>query len=247
MIFKNRSRVLLEKDKLMLLACDQGLEHGPKDFNEKNIDPSYIVDIAREGNYDGVILQRGIAERYYDGSVPLIVKLNGKTNFSKGDPYSPVVFSPKEAYKLGAVGIGMTIFVGSEHEAECFEDAYRVIQEARRYGLATIGWMYPRGKNVKDPDHFETIAYAARVGLELGFDFVKLREPKQLKKLPWIVKSAGKTKVLMAGGAKMKRKKFIEYLDLASNSGVTGLAIGRNVWQDPEPLDITETIRETFK
>ena len=241
-----RKNNLLKKEKLVLLACDQGLEHGPADFNEKNIDPKYIMDIAREGKYDAVILHHGLAERYYDKSVPLIVKINGKTSFSKDDPYSPVVFSAKEAYQLGASAIGLTIFVGSKYEGQCFRDSYEAIKEARKYGLATIGWMYPRGQYVKDPDNYQTIAYAARVGLELGFDYVKLREPKQLQKLPWVVKCAGRAKVLMAGGAKMKNNELEKYLEFARSSGVTGLAIGRNVWQDPEPLRVTQLIKENF-
>ncbi len=246
MPFKKRKDLLMQKSKLLILACDQGLEHGPSDFNEKNIDPEYIVRIAREGKYDGVVLHHGLAERYYDKSVPLIIKINGKTNLSKEEPYSPLVFSPKDAYRMGASAIGMTIYPGSKYEGHCFRDSYEVIKEARRYGLATIGWMYPRGKDVKDPDHYQTIAYAARVGQELGFDYVKLREPKQLEHLPWIISCAGKTKVLMAGGAKMKNDKLQKYLEAASRAGVTGLAIGRNVWQDPEPLAVTERIRQFF-
>ena len=246
MLFKKRKNILLAKDKLVMLACDQGLEHGPADFNETNIDPAYIVKIAREGQYDAVILHRGLAEKYYDGSVPLILKLNGKTSLSKEEPYSPLVFSPRDAYKLGASAVGITLFLGSKYEADCFKDAYHVIEEARKYGLATIGWMYPRGKDVKDPDHYQTIAYAGRVGQELGFDYVKLREPKQLEHLPWVVKCAGKTKVLMAGGAKMNDKKLKKYLETASKSGVSGLAFGRNIWQDPDPLSVTKRVKEYF-
>lgn len=245
-MFKKRKDILMKEEKLVFLACDQGLEHGPADFNEKNIDPKFIMDIAREGKYSGVIFHHGLAESYYDKSVPLIVKLNGKTSFSKDDPYSPIVFSAKEAYDLGACAIGLTIFVGSKYEGHCFRDAYEIIKEARKYGLATIGWMYPRGQYVKKPDDYQTIAYAARVGLELGFDYVKLREPKQIEYLPWIVKCAGRTKVLMAGGNKMKNNSLIKYLDFARKSGVNGLAIGRNVWQDPEPLRITQIIKENF-
>lgn len=246
MIFRKRSDLLLKKDKLVLLACDQGLEHGPTDFNERNIDPEYIIRIAKEGQYDAVILHHGLAERYHDKAVPLVIKVNGKTKLSKEEPYSPLVFSPKDAYKMGATAVGMTIYPGSKYEGHCFRDSYGVIREARKYGLATIGWMYPRGKDVKDPDHYQTIAYAARIGQELGFDYVKLREPKQLEHLPWVVKCAGKTKVLMAGGAKMKNDKLQKYLDVASRAGVTGLAIGRNVWQDPDPLAVTQKIKQHF-
>ena len=45
----------------MLLAYDQGMEHGPVDFNEKSVDPNYIMKIAQNGNFTGVVFQEGIA------------------------------------------------------------------------------------------------------------------------------------------------------------------------------------------
>ena len=72
--------------KIMLLAYDQGFEHGPTDFNEENVDPNYIIDIAKKtGVYTGIVFQEGLAEKYYTKDLPpLVVKLNGKTSFHKG-------------------------------------------------------------------------------------------------------------------------------------------------------------------
>jgi len=82
----------LRDGKGMLLAYDQGFEHGPSaDFNDKNIDPNYILDIAAKGDFTGLVLHKGIAEKYYTGKVPLIVKLNGKTSLPKGEPVSTPV------------------------------------------------------------------------------------------------------------------------------------------------------------
>jgi len=54
------------KGKALFLAYDQGLEHGPSDFNDKNVDPEYIIDIAKKGKYNAVVFQKGIAEKYKD-------------------------------------------------------------------------------------------------------------------------------------------------------------------------------------
>jgi class I fructose-bisphosphate aldolase len=97
----------LRNGKGMLLAYDQGFEHGPSaDFNDKNIDPAYIMDIAEKGDFTGVVLHKGLAEKYYNGKVPLIVKLNGKTSLPKGEPISTMVCSVEEAIRLGAKGVG---------------------------------------------------------------------------------------------------------------------------------------------
>ncbi|MBI2326280.1 aldolase, partial [Candidatus Collierbacteria bacterium] len=58
--------LILERNgRVMLLAYDQGFEHGPVDFDEKSVDPNYILDIARSGLFTGVIFQEGVAAKYY--------------------------------------------------------------------------------------------------------------------------------------------------------------------------------------
>ena len=84
---KPKLNKLLRKGKAMFLAYDQGLEHGPTDFNDKNADPDHIIDIAKKGKYTGVIFQKGIAEKYQEeikkSKVPLIVKSNSGSSKRK--------------------------------------------------------------------------------------------------------------------------------------------------------------------
>ena len=110
--------------KALFLAYDQGMEHGTADFDDENIDPNYILSIGIEGGFNAIIFQKGIAEKYYPSPssgqahrVPLIIKLNGKTNLIKDqDPYSPLLCTVEEAVSLGAVAVGYTVYVGSEFE-----------------------------------------------------------------------------------------------------------------------------------
>ena len=74
----------------LFLPYDQGLEHGPADFfaNPAACDPRYIIDLAVEGGFNGVVLQIGLAEKFYweyAGEVPLVLKLNGKTEIPSDD------------------------------------------------------------------------------------------------------------------------------------------------------------------
>src|SRR3989338_5432870 len=108
---------ILKRGKAMYLAYDQGMEHGPSwDFNDKNVYPLYILDIAQKGKYNAVIFQKGIAEKYLaeikKSRVPLILKLNGKTNLVKGEPVSAQIATVAEALELGAVAVGYTIYIG---------------------------------------------------------------------------------------------------------------------------------------
>ena len=195
---------LITKGRSIFLAYDQGLEHGPTDFNDKNVDPEYILEIALKAKLNGVILQKGVAEKYYKkkyASVPLILKLNGKTNIVKGDPVSRQLCTVKEAKKLGAKAVGYTIYLGSIHEEEMFVEFEKIEREARKAKLPVIAWIYPRGKAVKNPQSREMQAYAARVGLELGADMIKMHVSTNFNDFRWAVKSAGKAS---AGGWRQK-------------------------------------------
>lgn len=230
-----------------LLAYDQGLEHGPTDFNDENVDPQYVFDIARDaGVFTCLAVQKGIAEKYYKSQVPLIVKLNGKTAYHKGEePFSPQNCTVEEAIKLGAAGVGYTIYVGSERENESIEEFAKIQKEAHEAGLPVVLWAYPRGKHVGEAEHSrENVAYGARVALELGADMVKLPYTGDVESFRWVVKSAGKVKVLVVGGSKAEEEVFLARTREILEAGAIGWAVGRNVWQNPKPIEFAKKIAE---
>ena len=236
----------LLKGKGILLAYDQGLEHGPsKDFNQKSVDPDYILDIAWKGNFTGVIFQKGVAEKYYDGKVPLIIKVNGKTSLTKGEPIASQICSVKQAKALGARAVGYTIYLGSAHENLMLQEFGRIQEEAHEMGLAAIAWIYPRGEAVPNDTAPEMIAYAARAGLEVGADAVKIKYTGDSETFKWAVKSAGTARVFMSGGPKAPTDEaFLTQVKGVMDAGATGLAVGRNVWQHEHPLKMAAALRE---
>lgn len=247
---KTNFNKILSKGKAIFLAYDQGLEHGPTDFNDKNIDPKYIIDIARRGKYNAVIFQKGIAQKYKSelkkAKVPLILKLNGKTNLVKGEPVSRQLCIVKEAIRLGALAVGYTIYIGSKYEHIMMNEFQKIEREAHSKGLPVIVWIYPRGKSVKRKSSRELMAYAARTGLEIGADIIKIKYNGKKKDLKWAVKSAGKSKIVIAGGIKKDEKLFLKQLKEITDAGAIGLAVGRNVWQNKEPLKITRKIKKVI-
>jgi class I fructose-bisphosphate aldolase len=238
----------LTNGRSMLLAYDQGLEHGPsKDFDERNVDPSFIMDIAAKGGFNGVVFQKGVAERFYTGKVPLIVKVNGKSALPQGEPMSKQVCSVKHALSLGARAVGYTIYLGSEHEADMLAEFGRIQEEAHERGIAAIAWIYPRGIAVKDDTSKEIVAYAARTGLELGADAVKIKYTGDSASFSWAVRSAAPAKVFMSGGPKAPTDEaFLTQLKGVIDAGAAGLAVGRNVWQHKEPLVMAERLRRVI-
>ncbi len=235
------------KGNALYLAYDQGLEHGPTDFNDKNVDPNYIIDIAKKGKFNAMIFQKGIAEKYNTeikkSKVPLIVKLNGKTNLVKGDPVSEQLCNVDEAIKLGAAAVGYTIYIGSIHENKMLDEFAEIQRRAHSLGLPVIAWIYPRGKAVKGKSKKQLTAYACRVGLELGADIIKIHFDGKAEDLKWAVKSAGKAKVVVAGGMKKDENVLLKQLKEYKKSGIIGLAIGRNIWQNKDPLKIAKKVK----
>ncbi len=125
----------------LFLPYDQGLEHGPRDFfaNETATDPRYIMRLAIEGGFNGIAIQIGLAEKFYweyAGEVPLILKLNGKTDIpDDAVPLSPLNATVEEAVALGADAVGYTLYVGTPAQAADFEQFRLVRADAARLGM----------------------------------------------------------------------------------------------------------------
>lgn len=239
---------ITKNGKALFLAYDQGIEHGPTDFNDENVDPANVLKIAQSGYFTGIIFQKGVAEKYYDkkkNKVPLIVKLNGKTNLLKDeDPYSPQVCSVEEALSLGASAVGYTIYLGSEFESFMTAEFGKIEEEAHKKNLPLIAWMYPRGRSVANEADPKVVAYAARAGLELGADIVKVRYTENVQSFRWVVESAGKTKVVAMGGSRETEDGFLVKAKEIMEAGAIGFAVGRNIWQSKEPLVISGNLAE---
>jgi len=240
----------------LFLPYDQGLEHGPRDFfaNEAATDPRYVLRLAVEGGFNGVVIHAGLAQKFYwefAGEVPLIVKLNGKTDIPPDDAaLSPLITTVEEAVALGADAVGYTLYVGSPSQVEDFDQLRSVRADAARLGMPLIVWAYPRGAAVVakgGADSFYAVDYASRVASEIGADMVKVNFPRPAKRvavraeydadfteqqaIEAVVRSANRTLLLVSGGEKLGDEAMLEKARLSMDAGATGLIFGRNVWQ----------------
>ncbi len=256
---------------LMVLPLDQGLEHGPTDFfpNPAALDPDYQFRLAVEGRYSAIALGIGLAEKYmgdYCGQVPLVLKLNGKTNIPDDDEAVSGAFaSVEDAVRLGADAVGYTVYVGSPRQDLELREYRKVRQDCERLGMPLVMWAYPRGRGIDAKGgRGSTFAqdYAARVAAELGADIVKLHEPdppndrvpepyRSLRedaaaRVRRVVRSAGRTLVLFSGGEKDDRdERVLAKIRLYMNGGATGVMFGRNMWLRPmsEALALTRGVQ----
>lgn len=239
--------------RLMLFACDQKIEHLNGDFYGEGIDPAdldpgHLFKIASEGVCGVCAGQRGLVARYAADypEVNYLVKMNSKTNLVKtaqDDPYSPQLHDLEAVLDMRAngvnvVGLGYTIYLGSEYESTMLAEAGQLIAEAHAAGLLVVLWIYPRGKAVADEKAPALIAGAAGVALCLGADFVKVNPPKatdeatSAENLAVASAAAGRTGLVCAGGSTVDAETFLTQLHDQIHVGhACGNATGRNIHQ----------------
>jgi class I fructose-bisphosphate aldolase len=238
---------LCRDGKVLILAYDHGLEHGPVDFEgvPESADPERTFEAATHPAVTSVAVQKGIAEAYYpsyEGDVDLLAKLNGTSNLWMGEPDSAVNCSVEYAAELGASSVGFTVYGGSNHEIEMVEEFREAQEAAREHGMPVVMWSYPRGQGLKNDTKPSTISYAARLALELGADVAKVKHPGSREAMEDAVRMAGRTKVVMSGGSKTSDRAFLESVKQTIDAGGKGLAVGRNVWQRENPKRILDAL-----
>ncbi len=257
---------------LLLLPIDQGIEHGPRDFfaNPASKDPEYQFRLAAEAGYSAIACQIGLAEKYYPdyaGQVPLVLKVNGKTDLPPSDDaLSTTNASVEDAVRLGADAVGYTLYVGSPRQDEDLHQLKGVRSDCDRYGMPLVIWAYPRGSAVAakgGQNSFYAIDYAARMAMEMGADVVKLNLPSpdpnkdspapydelevtQEEAVRQVVESAGRSLVVLSGGSRIDDDQLLNQTRYIMEAGGSGVIYGRNVWQrsHAEATEIVEQIKE---
>ncbi len=255
----NHQTITKGTGRLMLLAGDQKIEHLNNDFHGEGIapddaDPEHLFRIASKAKIGVFATQFGLIARYASDypQVPYLVKLNSKTNLvrtSQSEPLSRECMTVDQVVRLSKesdcriVGVGYTVYLGSEHEAIMLREAAQIVYRAHRQGLLTVLWMYPRGRAVASEKDPHLVAGAAGVAACLGADFAKVNYPdceNAPQRFREAVLAAGRTGVICSGGARIEAEPFLRRLhDQIHKSGAVGNATGRNVHQ--RPLD--EAIR----
>lgn len=249
----NYLAITRQSGRMMLFAGDQKVEHLNDDFFGEGIhpddsDPEHLFKIASQAKIGVFATQLGLIARYGADykDVPYLVKVNSKSHLVKTNLSDPMslglwdieqIVEFKENSGLNILGVGYTIYVGSEFESEMMVEASRLIYEAHQYGLLTVLWIYPRGKTVSDERDPHLIAGAAGVAACLGSDFVKVNYPKTADEksadaFKEAIKAAGRTKVVCAGGSSTDNEHFLRQLyEQIHISGAEGNATGRNIHQ----------------
>ena len=176
-----------------ILPVDQGIEHsGGASFapNIDYFDPENIVKLAIEGGCNGVASTLGVlgsAARRYAHRIPFILKVNHNEFISYPNAYDQIRFaSVKQAFDLGAVGVGATIYFGSPESKRQLQEIAEMFQQAHELGMFTVLWCYLRNPAFKtnDTDYHlaaDLTGQANHLGVTIEADIIKQKLPETNK------------------------------------------------------------------
>lgn len=266
--------------KLVILPVDQGFEHGPARSFAKNpdgFDPAYHFELAIESGCNAYAAPLGALEacaRDYAGEIPLILKINNSdVLYGSKSPISALTSSVDDALRLGCAGIGFTIYPGSSHRKQMYEEIAEASREAKKAGLAVVIWSYARGEQLSKEGEtgIDVIAYSAHIASQLGANIVKVKPPTahieqaEAKKvyeaqgikvgtladrIKHVVHSCfnGKRVVIFSGGDAKSTADLMEEVKQLAQGGAFGSIMGRNAFQRPkkEAVELLHNVMETF-
>ncbi len=175
---------------LSILPVDQGIEHSAgASFapNPEYFDPENIIKLAIEGGCNAVASTFGVmaaTARKYAHKIPFIVKINHNELLSYPNKYDQILFGTvRDAWNLGAVAVGATIYFGSEESDRQIIEIAKAFEEAHSLGMATILWCYLRNNAFKkDGVDYDLSAdltgQANHLGVTIQADIIKQKLPK---------------------------------------------------------------------
>ena len=173
-----------------ILPVDQGIEHSAgASFapNPAYFDPENIVTLAIEGGCNGVASTLGVlgaTARRYAHRIPFILKLNHNEFISYPNSYDQIRFaSVRQAFDMGAVGVGATVYFGSEESKRQLQEVSEMFQQAHELGMFTVLWCYLRNAafKTKEADYHlaaDLTGQANHLGVTIGADIIKQKLPE---------------------------------------------------------------------
>ena len=175
---------------LSILPVDQGIEHTAGASFAPNpiyFDPENIVKLALEAGCNAVASTYGVlasVARKYAHKIPFVMKINHNELLTYPNKYDQILFaSVEQAFEMGAVAVGATIYFGSEESDRQIQEVSSAFEIAHSLGMATILWCYLRNNAFKTADKDYHVAadltgQANHLGVTIGADIIKQKLPE---------------------------------------------------------------------
>jgi putative autoinducer-2 (AI-2) aldolase len=229
------SRIISPKTgRAVMLAVDHGYFLGPTtklEVPRETIKP--LLPYA-----DAVMLTRGVLRTSVDPGTekPVVLRISGGTSILKELSNEGITTSLKDAVRLNASAVALSIFVGAEHEKQTLMNLARVVEEAQDYNMPVLAVTAVGKEMVRDARY---LGLACRIAAELGANFVKTYYCDGFSK----VVEGCPVPLVIAGGKKTDELGALELAADAVSEGAVGVDMGRNIWQSEHPVPMIRSVR----
>jgi len=231
------SQVIKSDGKCLFLPIDHGYFLGPTSKLEK---PGETIKPLLP-YCDALFVTRGVLRSCVkpNNNVPIILRVSGGTSIVGKDLANEgITTSIKEALRLNASAVGLSIFVGSDYEHQTLLNLSRLVDEAEEYGIPVMA-VTAVGKELEKRDA-RYLALCCRIAAELGAKVVKTYWCENFDK----VVTGCPVPVVIAGGPKTETAlEVLEFVHDGMQKGAIGVNLGRNIWQNEHPVAMIKAIR----
>jgi len=235
-------RLFNHSHRVLIVPMDHGTTEGPIAGLE---DIRRAVKSAAEGGADAIILHKGLARQIPEvlSGCALIVHLSASTALSTDPTRKQLVSSVEHAIRLGATAVSAHVNLAGKFEGEMLKDLGRLAEECDLWGMPLLAMMYVKDGTKESEFNPIKIKHAARIAEELGADIVKVNYTGSVESFAEVTGSV-RIPVVIAGGPKLdSTTDLLAMIADALQAGASGVAIGRNVFQDRNPALLAGTIR----
>ena len=223
--------------KSVIIALDHGRRHGPIKGLEKF---RKTVSKLVEADIDAIMATPSMIERVAEeiaGRVAVVARIDGTGSVRGPDETDDrLISSVERAVRVGADSVSVMLYPGSEREAQLWEKLARVVEEADVYGMPVLAEVIPKPPHLPDKLSPDAIAYGSRIASELGADIVKTLYPGKKDVFREVIDKIPVPVVVLGGPKTEDFRGFLSMVKDAIEAGAKGVAIGRNVFQQDDPL-----------
>lgn len=224
-----------DSERLLIVPLDHSVTQGPV-TGGTGIDA--LVGRLATNRVDAIVLHKG-ALRHVDpawfSSTSLIVHLSASTVHAPDPDAKYLVADVEESLRLGADAVSVHVNLGSDGEQRQISDLASVADACDRWNVPLLAMMYPRGPKISDPRDPALVRHAVTVAADLGADLVKTPYVGSVEEMKEIVACAPVPVVTVGGPRNEDEGQVLAHVAEALNSGVAGVAMGRNVFEAPDP------------
>ncbi len=223
----------------LIVAMEHAAIFGPGKGTEN---PAVTINQVVAGGANAVMASFGIISTFVQELTPVgvILRSDGAPTILGPDEPFPVWFGVEEALRLGTDGICISAFPGHHAEQQSLDNLAAISREAHKWGLALQGEMVPGGMTAgPEARTVKSVALAARLGCELGADWVKVPYVEGFEE---VVRGCYKPVVILGGSKRGSIAEVFEEVRDALDAGAAGVTMGRNIWESDNPEAMTAAL-----